>query len=55
MKKPLNHKLNEKAAKLLAKDLTEQDLTAVTGGGVVVIGDGGDDCPTCGLTATTGT
>lgn len=37
-------KLNEKAAKLLAKDLDQKALAAVTGAG----------CSTCGLVVTTG-
>ena len=54
MKKNLNQKLNEKAAKVLVKDLDDKALETVTGGGIVTVGDDGG-CPTCGLLATTGT
>lgn len=53
MKKNLNQKLNEKAAKVLVKDLDDKALETVTGGGIVTVGD--DGCPACGLLATTGT
>ena len=55
MKKQLNQKLNDKAAKLLVRDLDEQALAAVTGGGGIVIVGGGAGCRTCGIMATTGT
>ena len=53
MKKTLNEKLNQKATKVLVKDLDEKALEAVTGGGGVVIVDTG--CRTCGILATTET
>jgi len=55
MKKQLNQKLNEEAARLLVKDLDEQALSAVTGGGGIALVGGGAGCRTCGIMATTGT
>jgi hypothetical protein len=54
MKKQLNQKLNEKAARLLVKELDAQALEAVTGGGGIAIVGGGAGCRTCGIMATTG-
>jgi bacteriocin-like protein len=42
MKKKLNGKLNEKATRVLVKDLNEKELETVTGG----------VCKTCGLLVT---
>ena len=47
----MKKKLNEKAAKVLAKDLDETALDSVTGGGTTpIVGPGG--CRTCGIMVT---